>query len=75
MIEKGLSENGYTPAPFSLPGTIMMRWMTDQLKSALPAGASRLGCRRCDADLKISEKTLANPLRGCYNGNDKVSNW
>ena len=46
MIEKGLSENGYTLAPCPLPGTIRMRWMTDQLKSALAVGPADPGTIR-----------------------------
>ena len=44
MIEKGLSENGYTLAPCPLPGTIMMRWTTDQPKSALAVGPADPAC-------------------------------
>ena len=43
MIEKGLSENGYTLAPCPLPGTIMMRWTTVQLKSELAVGPADPG--------------------------------
>ena len=43
MIEKGLSENGYTLAPCPLPGTIRMRWTTDQPKSELAVGPADPG--------------------------------
>ena len=77
MIEKGLSENGYTLAPCPLPGTIRMRWMTDQLKSALavgPADPGTIRMRRTTAQpksaLHAGESRLFLPL-----GNNLIAIW
>ena len=77
MIEKGLSENGDTLAPCPLPGTIRMRWMTDQLKSALavgPADPGTIRMRRTTAQpksaLHAGESRLFLPL-----GNNLIAIW
>ena len=77
MIEKGLSENGYTLAPCPLPGTIRMRGMTDQLKSALavgPADPGTIRMRRTTAQpksaLHAGESRLFLPL-----GNNLIAIW